>query len=95
MTGQLYSNLNISRTLVGSNEEINLKKKLWSSGSIYQSRMSHRRLINLYLNDFLLWTLGMNVHLMGRVLLGHVDLRGVLSQIPNIWDERGTCGAIT
>ena len=87
-------NLNISWTLVGSNKEINLKKKLWSSGSIYQSRMSHRRPINLYLNDFLLWTLGTNVHLMGRVLLGHVNLRGALSQILNIWDKQGTCGAI-
>jgi hypothetical protein len=67
-------NLNISWTLVGSNKEINLKKKLWSSESIYQLRMPYGRPISLYLSDFLLWTLGISVHLIGRVLLGHVDL---------------------
>jgi hypothetical protein len=91
MMGWLYSNLSISWTLVGSNEEINLKKTLWYSGNIYQLRMPYRSPISLYLSDFLLWTLRTSVHLMGRVLLDHVDLRGALSQPLNIYDEQKRC----
>jgi hypothetical protein len=36
---------------------------------------------------FQTWTLGTRFHIMGEVLISHVDQQGPLGQIPNIWVE--------